>query len=152
MRIWCAATLMPRRHTCPRFRSSILNREQVISDGQGLSVRKVSPFRAVVAFYPYGHPLSDPDTPLCVLTGRKDDACPVSLNSSLKKDYARTKYEFSLKIYPGAYHAFDLEALKGGIILNGHHFEFDARATSDAITRTKTFLAKYIGARESPVR
>jgi dienelactone hydrolase len=128
-------------------RSLILNREQVISDGQGLSVRKVSPFKAAVAFYPYSHPLSDPDTPLLVLTGRKDDACPVFMTSSLKNDYARTKCEFSLKIYPNAYHAFDLEALKGGIVINGHHFEYDERATSDAITRTKAFLGKYIGAR-----
>jgi dienelactone hydrolase len=59
-------------------RSLILNREQVISDGQGLSVRKVSPFKVAVAFYPYGHPLSDPN----------------------------------------AYHAFDLEALKRGIVIN----------------------------------
>ena len=76
----------------------------------------------------------------------------MSRNSSLKKDYARTKYEFSLKIYPNAYHAFDLEALKEGIVINGHHFEYNERATSDAITRTRAFLAKYIGARESPVR
>ena len=127
-------------------RSLILSREQVISDGQSSSVRKVSPFKAAVAFYPYCHPVSDPDTPVLVLTGRKDDACPASLTGSLKKDYARTNYELSLKIYPNAYHAFDLEALKGGISLNGHHFEFDPRATSDAITRTRDFLAKHIAA------
>ena len=89
-------------------RSLILSREQVIFDGQGLSVCKVSPFKAAVAFSPYCHPLSDPDTPLFVLTGRKDDACPVSLTSYLKKDYA--------------------------------------------ITRTRAYLSKYIGAREPPVR
>lgn len=128
-------------------RSLILSREQLIDDGQGLSVRTVSPFKAAVAFYPYSHPLSDPDTPLLVLIGKKDDACPASLANLLKRDYARTDYEFSLKIYPNAYHAFDLEALKGGIVLNGHHFEFDARATSDAINRTRDFLARHIGAK-----
>jgi dienelactone hydrolase len=128
-------------------RSLVLSREQVISDSQSSSVRKVGPFKAAVAFYPLSHPLSDPDTPLLVLIGRKDDACPASLTDSLKRDYAKTNYEFSLKIYPNAYHAFDLEALKGGIVLNGHHFVYDPRATADAITRTRDFLARYIGAR-----
>ncbi len=128
-------------------RSLVLSREHVIADGQGSSVRKAAPFKAAVAFYPLGHPLSDPDTPLLVLIGRKDDACPARLTDFLKRDYAKTDYEFSLKIYPNAYHAFDLEALKGGIMLNGHHFEYDPRATADAIIRTRDFLARYIGAR-----
>ena len=125
-------------------RSLILSREQIVGDGQGSSVRKASPFKAAVAFYPYSHPLADPDTPLLVLIGRKDDACPASLASSLEKSYVGTDYELSLKIYPNAYHAFDLEALKGGIVLNGHHFEYDPRATSDAIARTRDFLSRHL--------
>jgi dienelactone hydrolase len=41
--------------------------------------KKESPFKVAVAFYPYCHPLTDPDTPVLVLIGRKDDWCPASL-------------------------------------------------------------------------
>jgi dienelactone hydrolase len=126
-------------------RSLILGREQLIPDGQGVSVRKVAPFKAAVAFYPYCHAVTDPDTPLLVLTGRRDDTCPSYLTGLLEKSYERTNQEFSLKIYPHAYHAFDLEALKGGIAINRHHFEYDPQATADAITRTKAFLLRHIG-------
>jgi dienelactone hydrolase len=105
-----------------------------------------SPFKAAVAFYPHGHPISQPDTPLLVLAGEKDDRCPVFLLNSVKRDYARTQYELSLIIYPNAYHFFDYETLKaGGENSPGHHIEYDPEATSDAITRTKDFLAKYLG-------
>ena len=132
-------------------RSLVLSREQIVADGPGSSVRRVAPFKAAVAFYPYSHPLVDPDTPLLVLTGRKDDACPVHLTSALKASYAKSHYEFSLRIYPNAYHAFDLEALRGGITYNRHHFEYDPRATSDAINRTRDFLAKHLRALTSSI-
>jgi dienelactone hydrolase len=102
-----------------------------------------SPFNAAVAFYPYGHSLGQPDTPLLVLAGEKDDWCPAFLLNSLKRDYARTKYELSLIIYPNAYNAFDYERAEV-LKFAGHHIEYDPEATSEAITRTKEFLAKYL--------
>ncbi len=107
------------------------------------------PFKAAVAFYPYCHALTDPDTPVLVLIGRKDDWCPASLAESLDRDYKNShwKSEFSLTVYPNAFHAFDVElppVIKYGMSFMGHHLEYDPQATSDAIIRTRSFLAKYL--------
>ena len=105
-------------------------------------------FKAAIAFYPYSIPVVFPDTPLLVLIGAKDDDSPASLAESLEKDYKiwNWKPELSLKIYPTATHVFDYDTLPpGGTNFMGHHFEYDPEATSDAIARTKDFLAKYIG-------
>jgi dienelactone hydrolase len=112
--------------------------------------KKVSPFKAAVAIYPYCSPVFAPDTPVLVLIGKKDDWCPASLAESLKEEYSARNWkpEFALKVYPNAYHAFDYETTKpGGIDFMGHHIEYDPEATSDAIARTKHFLAKYLGSR-----
>ncbi len=108
--------------------------------------KKVSPFKAAVAFYPWCQPLIDPDTPLLVLIGRKDDVCPASLAEALDRNYRESnwKSEFSLTIYPDATHSFDVEGLRGGVDFKGHHKDYDPQATSDAIARTKGFLAKYL--------
>jgi dienelactone hydrolase len=114
--------------------------------------REDGPFKAAVAFYPLCHPLADPDTPVLVLIGKKDDWCPASLAESLAQDFKRSKWkrEFSLTVYPNAAHAFDIElpkAIRYGITFMGHHLDYDAQATSDAVTRTRDFLAKYLQAR-----
>jgi dienelactone hydrolase len=110
--------------------------------------KTVSPFKAAVAFYPLCHPPVDPDTPVLVLIGRKDDWCFASLAESLNREYKNWnwKYEFSLTVYPNATHSFDVEGLKGGVDIPSHHFDCDPQATSDAITRTRSFLAQYMRA------
>jgi dienelactone hydrolase len=55
------------------------------------------------------------------------------------------KYEFTLKVYPNAYHAFDFEWLKEDS--QGRHAEYNPEAASDAIAQTKDFLARYLTAR-----
>ncbi len=107
---------------------------------------KVIPFKAAVAIYPYCSPPLEPDTPVLVLIGKKDDWCPASLAETLKEQYSANNWkpEFALKVYPNAYHAFDYETTKpGGIDFMGHHIEYDPEATSDAIVQAKNFLAKY---------
>jgi dienelactone hydrolase len=47
-----------------------------------------------------------------------------------------------LKIYPGAYHTFDMR-VKPRVYL-GHHLEYSRAAEADAIVRVKEFLAKYL--------
>jgi dienelactone hydrolase len=109
-----------------------------------------NPFQAAVAFYPICHRLLRPDTPLLVLTGRKDDISLASLAESLEADSkkANWKQEFSVAIYPNATHAFDFEGLAGGYDdPYGHHLEYDPEAAADAIGRTKDFFAKYVGGR-----
>jgi dienelactone hydrolase len=88
-----------------------------------------------------------------VLIGRKDDWTPASMAERLGAEYKNLgwKPEFSLTVYPNAFHGFDVEpppgALKGEIDIEGHHFDYDPQEAADAITRTKSFLAKYLGAR-----
>lgn len=108
--------------------------------------KKLSPFKAAVAIYPYCTTPFEPDTPVLVLIGRNDDWCPASLAENLKDEYSAKNWkpEFALTVYPNAYHAFDYEMTQpGGKDFMGHHIEYDSVATSDAISRTKEFLAKY---------
>lgn len=128
--------------------AGVLLRE-VAGSGLGATVRKMAPFKVAVAFYPYGHLLSAPDTPLLVLTGARDDICPARSTRTLKPDYAGAGVEISLTTYPDAYHAFDVETVgEQGMDLNGHHLQYDPQATADALRRTRDFLRKYIGARK----
>ena len=125
--------------------ASVLQREVAVG-GLDAHVRKMDPFKVAVAFYPYAHPLSAPDTPLLVLIGARDDICPARLTRTLSPDYAGTGLEMSLTIYPDAYHAFDVEAVgERGIKQNGHHLQYDPQTTTDALQRTRDFLGKYIG-------
>ncbi|MGD0727981.1 MAG: dienelactone hydrolase family protein [Spirochaetia bacterium] len=116
------------------------------SSGLRLVNKLVSPFKAAVAFYPYSHSLYHPDTPVLVLTGRKDQSCPAYLAESMDRDYksSNREQEFSLTVYPNATHGFDVEGFKGGFDFAGRHMDYDPQATADAITRTKDFLAKYM--------
>jgi dienelactone hydrolase len=123
-----------------------LQREVAVG-GPDARIRRMDPFKVAIAFYPYAHALSAPDTPLLVLIGARDDTCPARFTRTLKSDFAGTGLEMSLTIYPDVYHAFDVEgAGERGFTLNGHHFQYDPRATSDALPRTRDFLGKYIGA------
>ncbi len=105
----------------------------------------VSPFKAAVGYYPLCRKVVEPDTPLLVLIGAKDDWSSPSACECLKKNgaYRGSDSEFSLKVYPDAYHAFDV--VRRPIEVLGHHLEYDPAAASDAIGRTKDFLARYIG-------
>jgi dienelactone hydrolase len=109
-----------------------------------------TPFKAAVAFYPICRRLYILDTPLLILTGRKDQQAPVAKAESLERDSkaADWKGEFSMAIYPNATHAFDFEGLMGGYDdPYGHHMDYDPDAAADAIARTKAFFAQHLGAR-----
>jgi dienelactone hydrolase len=109
--------------------------------------KAVSPFKAGVAFYPSCYPVYEPDTPLLLMIGKKDEVCRASLAEDLKKKYTDQdwKLEMSLTIYPNAYHSFDMEGLN--LEISGHHFQYDPQAAADAIVRLRDFLTKYTGAR-----
>ena len=105
------------------------------------------PFKAAVAFYPWCEYINKFDTPLLILIGEKDDYCPVNKCETLQKAHSikESQYEFTLKIYSNATHAFDFEGLN--INENGHHVEYNPEATADAVIQTKEFLAKYLKAK-----
>jgi dienelactone hydrolase len=106
----------------------------------------VSPFKAAVAIYPVIYPVYQPDTPLLLLTGEKDDVCRAFLAEGLQKKYRDRKWksELSLKIYPNAHHSFDMEGVDFESF--GHRYRYDPQAAADAIEKTKDFLQKHIGA------
>jgi len=104
----------------------------------------VKPGNIAVAICPVCYPVYEPDTPLLLLTGRKDEICLAFLAEGLKKKYVDHgwKPEMSLTVYPNAYHSFDIEGLD--FESSGRHFRWDPEAASDAIARTKDFLSRYL--------
>jgi dienelactone hydrolase len=118
-----------------------------IVDAAFFREKTASPFKAAVAFYPICRKLIRPDTPLLVMTGRKDDQCRASLAESLAEEAknAGWKEEFSLIIYPNATHAFDFEELAGGYDdPYGNHMDYDPEATADAVIRARDFFSKHM--------
>jgi dienelactone hydrolase len=100
------------------------------------------PFRAAIAFYPYCFDkLEDSNTPLLILSGVLDDWCPAALCQK-NMPSGKTAQEITLKVYPGAYHGFDLEGLD--ITVAGHRIRYNPEATADAIKQVKEFLAKHL--------
>jgi len=114
-----------------------------IVDGRSRD-KDAPPFQAAIAFYPWCDPIMRLDTPLLILIGEEDDWCPAS-KCEMQYNYwsgKGSKYEFKLKLYPNAYHAFDYEGLKEYYL--GHHVEYNPEVAADAIIQTRDFLAKYL--------
>jgi len=106
------------------------------------SHQKEYPFRAVVTFYPYCfRKLAGLDFPLLILIGELDDRSPVSICME-RMPRKRTPNEVILKIYPRAYHGFDVEGIDTGYM--DHRFRYNSTAAADAIIQVKTFLAKHL--------
>jgi dienelactone hydrolase len=102
------------------------------------------PFRAAVAFYPWVcvAPLNDSEAPLLILAGELDVASPVA---SLKRNMPqeKTAHEIILRVYNGAYHAFDFEGMDtifGGAV----RMKYDPAAAADAFVQVKEFLEKHL--------
>lgn len=102
------------------------------------------PFQVAIAFYPWCGSVQILDTPVLILVGEKDDTCPAAQCETLKnsKEVKDSKTEFKLIIYPGAYHSFDFEGLKGDFY--GHHAEYNPEAAAEAIRQTRDFLRLHV--------
>jgi dienelactone hydrolase len=106
------------------------------------SVKKEHPFRAVVTFYPYCfRALADLDFPLLILIGELDDRCPVALCVE-RMPRKRTENEVILKVYPRAYHGFDVEGIDTAYL--DHPYRYNSRAAADSMIQVKTFLGKHL--------
>jgi dienelactone hydrolase len=106
------------------------------------SLQKEYPFRAVVTFYPYCfRALADLDFPLLILIGELDDRCPVSLCME-RMPHRRTENEVILKIYPRAYHGFDVEGIDTSYL--DRRYRYNPTAAADSMIQVKTFLAKHL--------
>jgi dienelactone hydrolase len=99
------------------------------------------PFRAAVAYYPLCRvQLGDTNAPLLILSGELDSWCPPA---SCQKNIPSGKIanEVILKIYPGAYHGFDMEGVDM-VMLNRHRVLYNPAAHADSIIQVKDFFAK----------
>jgi len=101
------------------------------------------PFRAAIAFYPFclGQ-LDDSNAPLLILIGERDTWCPAAL-CQMKMPSGKTANEVILKIYPGAYHAFDWEGVDL-VRLQRHRLLYNPEALADSIVQVREFLAKHL--------
>ena len=104
------------------------------------SYQKKYPLRAVVTFYPYCfRTLAHLDFPLLILTGELDDTCPPAL--CMERIPGKRPNEVILKVYPHAYHGFDVEGIDTSYM--DHRFLYDPTAAADSIIRVKTFFAEH---------
>jgi dienelactone hydrolase len=106
------------------------------------SLQEEYPLRAVVTFYPYCfRALAGLDFPLLILIGELDDRCPVAICIE-RMPRKRTPNEVILKVYPRAYHGFDVEGIDTNYM--DHRFRYNPSAAADSILQVKTFLAKHL--------
>lgn len=106
------------------------------------SPQKEYPLRAVVTFYPYCfRVLADLDFPLLILIGELDDRCPATLCME-RMPHKRTENEVTLKVYPRAYHGFDMEGIDTSYL--DRRYRYNPKAAADSIIQVKTFLAKHL--------
>ncbi len=96
-------------------------------------------FRAAVAYYPACADVSGRMTaPTLILAGEDDDWLPSQACRDLLARRAASAAPISLVVYPGATHAFNIDAPPR--LYLGHHLRYDATATRDAEARTRAFL------------
>jgi dienelactone hydrolase len=111
-----------------------------IAEGTYIQNRR-DPFRLAIAFYPYcSIPLRGLNAPLLILSGELDEVCPPQM-CNLRMPSGKTTPEIILKVYPQAYHTFDLEGedtQKGGDVL------YNPVAANDAIEQVRKFFTKHL--------
>lgn len=101
------------------------------------------PFKAAVAFYPWClGSMIRLEAPLLILMGEKDDWTPSKRCREMPLD-GESRHKVTLKVYSGAYHAFDVRR-STTLGQQGHHLEFDPAATLDAATQVENFLRKHL--------
>ena len=98
-------------------------------------------FQAAVAFYPWCDDLKEINAPLLTLIGAKDDWTPASrCEETFSK--AKSDCEVDLKVYPEAYHWFDLEGIDQQLLRQT--LRYNADAASDAVMKVQQFLGQYL--------
>jgi len=106
------------------------------------SRKQEEPFQAAIAFYPYCQgDLGDSNAPLLILAGELDEWCPAALCQK-NTPSGKVAHEIILKVYPGAYHGFDMEGID--LVREGHHVLYNPQALADSIVQVKGFLAMHL--------
>ncbi len=103
-------------------------------------------FRAAIAFYPGCLiRLLRLNAPLLILIGEEDDWTPAARCRRMEVE-PETSHQFTLKIYPGAYHEFDRPDRNADVYL-GHRLERHHEAAHDAEQPVQRFLIHHLGPR-----
>jgi dienelactone hydrolase len=114
-------------------------------------VEKVGPaeyfplsFHAAIAYYPDCSGISDGfKAPVLILAGEKDDWLPAQACRDMARQVAGKGAPVSLVIYPGATHAFNIDAPPRTYL--GHTLRYDPQAAQDAQQRERAFLHDTLG-------
>jgi dienelactone hydrolase len=113
---------------------------------ESLDRNEENPFRVAVAFYPSCRiSLTGLNAPLLILIGEADDWTPAGqCVSAMPKE--KTLPEIALKVYPGAFHGFDILGANYNVQgSNGsHHLQYNPEAEADSIIQVKAFFEKYL--------
>jgi dienelactone hydrolase len=108
---------------------------------------QVSPFQAAIAFYPPCLPqLRQLNAPLLILIGEVDDWTPASRCREMLRQSElvgeQTAHRITLRVYPGAHHAFD--SLTPPSTYYGHTVGRHPEAAVQAEAEVKRFLAQHL--------
>jgi dienelactone hydrolase len=102
-------------------------------------------FKAAVAYYPLCGVASKQLTiPTTILIGELDDWTPAKDCERWMALRAGKGAPVKLVVYPGAYHSFDVPALRSGTRLFGHWLKYDADAATRSISEMHDFLASQL--------
>ena len=100
------------------------------------------PFKAAIALYPWcDQQLYRLDAPLLVLIGEADDWA-FAFKCERMDLVGPTDHAITLKIYPGATHAFDVDRPDREYL--GHTIRFHPSAARDTEARMRAFLAEHL--------
>lgn len=115
----------------------------------GIEKASENKFRAAVAFYPpCGGFRSAMAIPTLILIGESDDwttadACRKLVAGEDDLGISRRKSDgppIQIVVYPGAYHGFDVSALRTPVTYFGHHMEFNKSAADQSRDALRGFL------------
>jgi len=96
-------------------------------------------FRAAVGYYPDCRGVSGVmAAPALILGGEDDDWLPIQACRDMMARRAGSGAPVTLIVYPGATHAFNIDAPPR--VYLGHHLRYDAGAATDAEARVRAFL------------
>lgn len=76
------------------------------------------------------------------MVGELDDWGPPARCRERLTHFSGKGPEIQLRVYPGAYHDFDVPATKTGIVYFGHRLEYNAAATAQSQKDVEDFLRK----------
>jgi dienelactone hydrolase len=103
-------------------------------------------FAAAIAYYPScrDHPATL-TAPSLILIGEADDLNTAEPCRDMTAQPHPDGATLDLVVYPGAYHAFDVDWFQQGRNVRGHWFEYNPAAANDARERVRVFLARSMG-------